>query len=1447
MKWTTKYQLGYFEENDYTVSSVELQRWETLDAQLYSLFAVLGNGIISGWTLLPSSGLSVAVAAGSGHVNFVSVKSTSNSVITGLLPSSRSYIYVALLSDSYWTQGASFVARTSLDTTGEVLYLGYVDTDATSVTDVNMDGRTNLGFLQLIQSLISTHRHIGGENNPSPVNLATDVQGIINQNNLPDVLDASIIQTGTIDSDRLPLIDHITQLINQGTLTHAQLDSFVEALNITGHSLMGETSTVDLLQLILALKHIYPDIDQYLINEIAYIPGISPDSYVDWDNTTATVDTAPSSAGGQHTITGDSSPGKNAYTYTWDNETEFDAGTHQDVMIDGDTVSLDTQVDTLVIDEFNDLTQWQVITDDLSSLTIALASDASTYVVPPNSAKLVVGDTTVEIDMVIKKEFDAQDWSSYKKIVMFIKTESVQHGDVYFYINDVYAGTQSSHTKVLNRNSPTINVDTLQNGWQEVTVDISSYTRTNINTIAFYVSSQQGWDTAIGFDLNLDNIYLTTGNSYKESGYARVIFGSDFYYDFWRVRWDAEIPTDSQSAGLIFKVRTRVGNTLSDLAQSTWSSYTTTSGDDISLPAPALYKYIEIESYFGASTDFSRTAVLRKLYLDYYTSDVENSFNYDSADAWDSGSKFNIDTSTTPGSMLISHTDEIDHVYYGTQSSAFQLDENLVTLYQITGSTLPRSTYQAQNDASPSLGLVTGASLGGNGNIFISDTDNDRVLELDRSGGLIVGLYGSFLNPPIDNYGGENGVQNSNVTSTASTTTISLNQTLNVLQAIYNSGTGILYIVFDSDLENIYDPNNTLDINKMYLKIGSQVFYLNDSTVELLGVEKTKYEAWSALSTSTDSNAQFINQFAFNSHTLKITLNGADRTQLNYMVDQEAPSIVISSPYEQERLTGDVTVKFLLYNYALGTGGTGNLIRVTLDSSVITDTRATSITFSGLTVGSHTIKAQLVDGDGTLNTNIEAIAESSFVVYNGAYTSPYISIQSPKPNQIYSASPVVVEFNVENFPILATGTHLMYVVDSGAPVNYYSELPITINDLVAGEHEIRLYLVDSRGNEISSITYGPYCSVMVSFIIGLNSNAVTKLYIDPQAIYSASKSFTTGYVRQYVDVGNVYFTNIYSPIDVQVIPAETSIINQSGLPSILVAKLRSPSWTTGLASSNTEFINAIAASVNTASSITTSIAEMIFKTPKFLDGYSVVQLSASNGELLMSNNEAVFAHTKEEAKTILGSAEKLGSDEVVIGDSVNKRAIIVSVDLSTGKSQVSWEYNSDKYIPDFHIVTQQDVVIEIRDDVVSPAELFIRQGTNVIWENNSSKPISIYSGKTDLLTFNLDPDLTLYGSEFYSGTLQPGERYSYKFVTVGGYNYFAYPDILVGEINVTTNRISSRDQFVVLESDSLSSPFSSRVIKVDSYGNVLWSFGEAFLCLPRDARPLLNGGVLIST
>ena len=596
-KRTNKFQLGYFEEGDRTSPTVEMQRFETLDAQLHAVFDILGNGIIDGWSLVAASGLSVSIAPGSGHVAFVAVESESNATINNLTPNSRNYIYALLTQDSYWNKDTDFASYASLDSDTENVYLGYVDTDNTTITDINMDNRRTLGYLSLIQDLVAAHRHVGGTENPPPVALSSEVQGTISQDNLPD-LDASIVTTGILDEARFPTLDHITKLVNQGTLTHAQLDAYAEALSISDNPLMGETSTVNLLQLILALKHLHPNIDDYLVNAIIYIPGISPASHVDVVNTTANVNTVGM------VIEGESAVGQQSYTNIWSTEDHFNQGTNSNVLIDGDTVCLDTEEQTQDLDSFNNITGWSTVTSDLSTVPSTLSLDSSTYTDAPTSGKITIGDQEVEIALEFRKTFDAQDWSQYKYLVFFLNTTSVQHGDVYFYFNDANAGSQSSHTKVLDRNTPTINVDTLQNGWQEVRIDVSGYTKSAVNTMGLYVSTQEGWDTSKGFEFNIDQIYLTTGNQYKSTGYTRLIFGGAIAYNFWKVRWDASIPSDAASAGLEFKVRYRVSS--DGITYSSWSSYSSSS--PFTLSPDALYKYIEIEVFFAASTTLTRSA-----------------------------------------------------------------------------------------------------------------------------------------------------------------------------------------------------------------------------------------------------------------------------------------------------------------------------------------------------------------------------------------------------------------------------------------------------------------------------------------------------------------------------------------------------------------------------------------------------------------------------------------------------------------------------------------------------------------------------------------------------------------------------------------------------------------------------------------------------------------------
>ena len=268
-----------------------------------------------------------------------------------------------------------------------------------------------------------------------------------------------------------------------------------------------------------------------------------------------------------------------------------------------------------------------------------------------------------------------------------------------------------------------------------------------------------------------------------------------------------------------------------------------------------------------------------------------------------------------------------------------------------------------------------------------------------------------------------------------------------------------------------------------------------------------------------------------------------------------------------------------------------------------------------------------------------------------------------------------------------------------------------------------------------------------------------------------------------------------------------------------------------------------------------------------------------DGNMMFSNNDAYFGQTKDDVKNISSRLQQASDSEFLVADGLGKKAFILKSstsnyvgilksmfidDVSEEDSaflnavfgdvsvvinfpQIIWQYSNNKYITSFYLIPNEVQEIDICDDAIRSGFIVIRQGTTVKWVNKSNKPISIISGNTNYEQFQLNPSLDLYGSEFKSPVLEPNESWSYKFVTTDTINYFVYPDILTGEISVTENRLSAFDTFLVAESDNLGTPFSSRIIYVDSQGNVIKEMGNSYLVNPRSVRPLLNKRVIVSS
>jgi hypothetical protein len=1424
-KQTQKYRLGYYSKGDLTDAETEARRWITVDNQLTGLYEVLGNGIIEGWEITQDSSdpLGVSISAGKGVIGFVSSSSMNPTKLGPLVRGVANYLYVMMDSTTYWTKNVNFQAFVTTTEIDGSVYLGKVTTDDNRILSIDSTGRKNIGLVNTIQDMIKAHRHIGGTM-PDQIDLSSDVQGTISQANLPK-MDASIINTGVLDASRIPKIDHITGLTNNGSITHSQLDSFVQSLLGAGKKVMGETSLTNFLQLILSLKHMWPEVDEFLVNELSFIPGISPDSMIDTENTTATVDTRASMEGGTHTISGTAAPTRRLFTKTWDSETEFLDSESSGTVVDGDLVRLQPTEVKSFIEDFSSISDWKTEIVDLSSSSGVFSTDSTVVQEGVSSGKLDLNlELSSNIAFVMRKDFNSQDWSSYDRVVFYLNTKDIQHGDIFFFFEDAVAGSQKSYTAVLLNGEPTIDRETLEVGWREISVDISSMERGSVTAVGLYTSTNTGWDPSKSFSMNIDNMYLTTGNMFVDSGYSRFIYSSPIPQNFWRIRWDSLNPS-----GTLMKVRTRVSDTLDELAQDSehpaqWSSYSTTSGSVIGNPSGGMHLNIQIEVLMQPSPDKHFSPELKRLYVDSYVSSEQQEFAYDDQDSWESGTNINIDTSTSPGDITVGGIEDAGTIFYGSGGKAIQVDGSMSPMYQAAGTALPRTTSQVMAGEPPGFGQTSAVCRGENGTIWVADTDNDRVVQMAKDGRLIKGFYGSFLSEPIDPYGTEETGPGSNVDVDSPVTPITYTGSPVPLHAVYNPVDHILSIVFDKPLETIHDAETTFAPEKLFLKASSnRVYFGSGTTFRLLGLDGAKYDAWNG------SANKFIDQFSFDYHILQAILGQADYSVLNSIVDVAIPSITIASPEEQQMFDNtSVTVRFSVSGFTIG-GDEGNSIRYQVDSGSYQFTSLTSVTLSGLSEGKHVVSASLVDGSGNPLENSEASVSGSFIVYLASYHNPLVTISSPVQGQRISSSPVAVAFSVINHPITPTGSYLVYSLDGEGPVAHRSYDAISISDVSRGEHTLTLTLVDEFGN---SLTTG-YHDASVTFFVGVSDLTDLRVSIDAGMISSKTRGDNDQVEESIldVDVADISFVNMYSPVDINLV---TDATDSNG--TVFVAKMRSPSWTYGMSMPTTGADGSVSVPPEDGGIFGTS----------YLDGHSVVGYN-KDGSIVMTNNAAKFADTKANAKKFLGSVEYKGSGELLMADSIRNRAIITYTDLATGSTHVAWEYLSDRNVCDFHLVDQGEISITVTGATSSSSTTTVKRGETVIWRNGGVSPIRILSGATTPAQFNADPDLSLYGSDFDSGELLPGEQFAHTFGNIGDYNWFSYPDIAVGEVAVSEARISGRDKYLLLENDTSGFLFGSRVIKVDAWGNVIWSFGEGYLANPKDARPMQDEAVIIST
>jgi len=292
--FTEYLHLAFFDFGDKINSAInigrEIDRFTFIDKQLYGLYSIFGDGVITGWNVTnlvydPSSGISVAISSGIGIIQAKASETYFPKSITGLPSNSTIYIYARHTNPDFSSKDSVAFVYSDASSISGFVKLAQVVTGVNAITSINNYDRDYLAIEQTIIDVIAQHKHRGS---PTKIDLETETK-----NQLPgskiESIDASKIVSGRLSATNIPILNH-SDLTNTGVLTHAQIDTFLNTFTQTNQNLFGEVAASNLLKQTLYLKYSDVSVDDYYNNELAFIAGISPDTVIDDVNTTAIID-----------------------------------------------------------------------------------------------------------------------------------------------------------------------------------------------------------------------------------------------------------------------------------------------------------------------------------------------------------------------------------------------------------------------------------------------------------------------------------------------------------------------------------------------------------------------------------------------------------------------------------------------------------------------------------------------------------------------------------------------------------------------------------------------------------------------------------------------------------------------------------------------------------------------------------------------------------------------------------------------------------------------------------------------------------------------------------------------------------------------------------------------------------------------------------------------------
>lgn len=806
---TDFYGLAFFDFGDELDAPLnvqrEIERFVVIDRQLYGMFSVFGNGVINGWTVTFNA-LQLIISPGVGIINSFAVETQFSDSIANIPPDSTGYVYAIINANTVVDRTVEFVYSLT-PIFQDALLLATVVSGPAAVQTLDNDVRLKIGFKQLIDDTIATHRHNGVD--APKIDLAQEVQGELPMDRVAD-FDASKLTGGKLPNSVLPTIDH-TQLKNIGTLSHAQLDSLAQAIQKDNTVLFGEVTTINLLKMICYLLYLDQDADKKYENAIFIIPGITPDERIDWDATNANVDLETNCISGLPTFPDDISVGGSGsgdnnlgtsnlqvITVPWveDSDWRLAASISNLTIADGVKLSVNT-TDPRIVENFDTGIISQPITTYVSTLD---ETNVTTAIYDQPAAQGPLAGTfsnTNTRKMVHTRTFDRpQDWSSYDTLNIYVKSGTASHSPVTLIVKDD-KGNELTTFLLLNADEVTTldNADT--NGFALKTFAISGFTRNSVGSIEFRTDVITNETEAF----SIDTIFLTSQNFLLPSGNIKLRYNTTSPVIFNAVEFYGEFPSGTDT-----RVRVRTANTLEDLAAATYSSLLN-SGEVFALPGT----YVEIDITLVSDSTRQKTPLLESLFLSILVPAKEAGLSIQSAEAWRQGVSQNIDISDD-GVISMERTN-VGNFYFIEGLNVNELDPELLPAAGVTSDNLPIAPYQgfAAINASAQIpdeynpgreflrGMFRPRSVFRleSGNFLIADTGNDRILEMTQDG-LFVRGFASH--------------------------NVKYDDVLYALTANYNPRLGVLFVTFSRDLDIKF-----VDLRKFVLNIGGRDIQLSNA------------------------------------------------------------------------------------------------------------------------------------------------------------------------------------------------------------------------------------------------------------------------------------------------------------------------------------------------------------------------------------------------------------------------------------------------------------------------------------------------------------------------------------------------------------------------------------------------------------------------------------------